>query len=100
MQTSLDELKVAVEKDLPTILAGPFHRCRTLASDDIGSRLKCLLDLAELVTKFACIVSLQELRTSTPDFAKQLSGGARRRLTYFGSPRLGIGLVCSESYPS
>jgi len=88
MQTNLDELKVAVEKDLPTILAGPFHRCRTLASDDIGSRLKCLLDLAELVTKFACIVSLQELRTSTPDFAKQLSGGKKTldvlRLPSFG----------------
>ena len=88
MQANLDELKVAVEKDLPTILAGPFHRCRTLADEDLGGRLKCLLDLAELITKFACIVSLQELRASTPDFAKQLSHGKKTldvlRLPSFG----------------
>lgn len=74
---SLDEFKNVAEVELPTVLAGPFHRCRNLPPDDVGGRLKCLLDLGELTTKFTCIVLLQELRVSFPEFISQLPNGKK-----------------------
>ncbi|MFC1531312.1 tetratricopeptide repeat protein [Gemmatimonadota bacterium] len=68
----LEEIRAKLEGEYPLVLAQVVYQYRSTRDDDLGGRFKRLIDLFEALSKFLCIVALQDGLGADPALVDRL----------------------------